>query len=199
MGTHYHRELEKAIGDSESVLDVGCGSHSPLQHIKGKFHSVGVDAFLPSIEQSRKQQIHNEYLQIDVLDINKKFEAGAFDCVIALDLIEHLTKEDGIKLLGAMELVAKKKVIVFTPNDFLPQPAVDGNPFQEHKSGWSASEMRDKNYHVIGINGWKPLRGENADIRFTPKRFWQFVSKVTQKYVRNRPEKAFQLLCVKEK
>lgn len=199
MGTHYHKELEKAIGDSESVLDVGCGSHSPVQHIKGAFRSVGVDAFLPSIEQSKADRIHDEYYKIDALEIGKKFEAGSFDCVIALDLIEHLTKEDGIKLLDAMERITKKKVIVFTPNSFLPQPAVDGNPFQEHKSGWSAKEMRSKGYRVIGINGWKPLRGENADIKLKPKRFWQFISEITQKFVRNKPEKAFQILCVKEK
>ncbi len=198
MGVHYHTELEKAIGECTSILDVGCGSNSPLQHIPRKFFAVGVDAFAPSIEQSRKSKIHNEYCQLDVIDIDKKFAPDSFDCVMALDVIEHLTKQDGLKLLSAMERIAKKRIIIFTPNGFLPQPP-DGNPWQKHKSGWTVEEMKAHGYTVIGINGWKPLRGENADIRFWPKRAWLRISNITQIYVRNKPEKAFQILCIKDK
>jgi hypothetical protein len=193
----YYKELKKAVGDSKSLLDVGCGKNSPIQFFSEGMYSVGVDAHKPSIKRSKQKNIHNEYYNIDVLDIGKKFLPGSYDCVIALDLVEHLEKEDGVRLLQMMERIAKEKVIVFTPKGFLSQSEHDNNPWQVHKSGWEVEEMRSKGYEVIGINGWKPLRGECAIPKLWPKFFWIIVSDITQLFVRNKPEKAFQILCVK--
>ena len=98
-----------------------------------------------------------------------------------------------------MEKIAKNKVIIMTPNGFLPQGIYYNNPWQVHKSGWTVKEMKKRGYKVIGINGWKPLRGECARLRFWPKYFWLRISEITQFFVRNKPEKAFQILCVKTK
>ena len=195
----YQIELEKAVGECRSLLDVGCGSSSPIRSFSKKLHCAGVDSFRPSIEKSKMAGIHNEYFNIDVLDIDKEFKPGSFDCVIALDLIEHLTKEKGARLIGMMETIARGKVIIFTPNGFLPQREFDNNPQQIHKSGWSVEEMRRRGYEVRGINGWKPLRGEYTNVRFWPKYFWLFVSDMTQFFIGNKPEKACQILCTKLK
>ncbi len=192
------KELQAALKDCKSVLDVGCGSNSPIKYLSKKFHASGIDAYKPNLEESEKQGIHDEYHQMNILDIDKKFKENSFDCVIALDVIEHLTKKDGWKLLDSMEKAAKKKTIVFTPNGYLPQ-AADDNPWQEHKSGWTVNEMRKRGYHIIGINGWKPLRGECARIRFWPRKIWNIISHITQLYTRNKPELAFQILCIKNK
>jgi len=190
-------ELSRQLADCETVLDLGCGSSSPIRHLSGTFHSVGVDIFEPSLEKSRAAGVHDEYLAMDVLDIGKSFAQKSFHCVLALNLIEHFEKKDGIRLLEMMEGVSSKKVIVLTPNGFLPQEEYDANVRQVHRSGWSAREMKQMGYNVIGIKGWKPLRGERASLRFSPKPFWLAVSDVTQLFVRNRPELAFHILCVK--
>ena len=194
----YRVELKKAIGDCKTLLDVGCGSSSPIKSFSNKLYCVGVDAFEPSIEKSKKEQIHNKYYKMDVLEIGKNFKPKSFDCVLASDLIEHLTKEEGFKLLEMMEKIAKKKVIVFTPNGFLSQGEYDNNPWQVHKSGWTVDEIKKRGYKIIGINGWKPLRGEFASVKFRPKLLWVIISDITQVFVRNNPKKAFQILCVKE-
>jgi len=136
---------------------------------------------------------------MNILDLEKKFETNSFDCVLASDLIEHLTKEDGLKLIDMMEKIAKNKIIIFTPNGFLSQGEYDNNPWQIHKSGWTVKEMKEKGYEVIGIDGWKPLRGEYASLRFWPKHFWLIISDITQFFVKNKPEKAFEILCYKIK
>jgi predicted TPR repeat methyltransferase len=195
--SNYEIELAKAVGDCQTLLDVGCGSASPIRSFSQKLHCVGVDAFAASIEKSRKKGLHNEYHELAVLDIGQKFKPRSFDCVLAADLIEHLTKEDGLKLMAEMEKIAKSKVILFTPNGFLPQGEYDNNPWQIHRSGWTVKEMEARGYKVIGINGWKPLKGEYAEIRFWPKVFWANFSELTQLFVRNKPENAFHLLCVK--
>ncbi len=98
-----------------------------------------------------------------------------------------------------MEKIAKKKIIIFTPNGFLPQGKYDDNPWQIHRSGWTSKEMENKGYKVIGINGWKPLRGEYANLLFKPKVLWRIISDFTQLIVKRHPKNAFQILCVKEK
>jgi len=196
---NYQIELEKATGHCSSLLDVGCGSSSPIRRFSKRIYCVGVDAFGPSIEKSKRQKIHDEYYKLDVLEIGKKFGENSFDCVLASDLIEHFTKKEGVELLEAMEKIANKKVIVFTPNGFLPQEEYDNNPWQVHKSGWTVKEMKKRGYEVIGVNGWKPLRGECASIKFRPKTFWKVISDITELIVRNNPEKAFQILCIKSK
>jgi hypothetical protein len=64
----------------------------------------------------------------------------------AADLIEHLGKEDGFRLLEHMELIARKVVVIVTPNGFIAQHLTDGNPLQIHRSGWTAHEMKALGY-----------------------------------------------------
>ncbi len=192
-------ELENAILPCKTLLDLGCGANSPIKYFSDNFNSVGVDLYEKSIEESRSKKIHNEYLQMDVLKIEEKFKANSFDCVVALDLIEHLTKEEGIKLISAMEKISKSKILIFTPNGFTSQGEFDVNPWNIHKSGWTIDEMKQRGYKVIGMNGLKYLKGEYAAPRYKPKILWYIISEITQIFVRNHPERANQILCVKKK
>lgn len=195
----FFTELDQAIGLPASLLDVGCGSSTPLAKLQSRpKHLVGADGFQPSIDTSRKNNFHDDYVNTDLLDIDRAFEPDAFEIVVALDVIEHFSKEDGVKLLQKMESIANKRVIVFTPNGFLPQNEHSGNVLQRHLSGWSAQEMKQLGYHVIGINGWKPLLGEFALPRFWPKKLWTLISRLTQPLVRNHPNHAFAILCIKD-
>lgn len=194
----YRVELERAVGASESLLDVGCGADSPLRHLRRRpARLVGVDGHRPSLEASRRRGIHDEYFEISVLEIDRHFVAGSFDCVVALDLIEHLPKAEGLELIHKMATVSAGRVVLFTPNGFLPQGEYGDNPYQRHRSGWTVDEIRQLGFEVIGINGWKALRGERSALRFRPRVLWGAVSWLTQPIVRNRPEHAFQLLCVR--
>lgn len=194
----YFIELKKAIEGCKSILDVGCGKTSLVRYLPKTIHSEGVEAFEPYLEESKRLGIHNKYHNLDVLEIDEHFKKKSFDCVLAGDVIEHLEKEDGFKLIGMMEHIARKKVIIYTPNGFLPIGERDGNNLYIHRSGWEVEEMRQLGFEVIGTSGWKVLRGDDAGIRFRPKFFWRVVSDVTQLYTRNHPEYAKQILCVKK-
>jgi hypothetical protein len=194
----YGRYLRRWIlSDCRSVLDVGCGENARLiRLVPGIPYSLGVDARIP--DPASDGRMHSEYRQLDVRSLSEHIPPGSFDCVVALDVIEHLGRDEGVQLLGSMESIATRRVIVFTPNGFLPQPPEPDNPYQEHLSGWTATDFERRGYRVVGINGWKPLRGPYASIRWRPRGLWRRLSQLTEPLVASDPRRAFQLLCVKD-
>ena len=121
----YHRILRQLVlqGGCDSLLDVGCGERSPVAGFAGEIRfRVGVDSHLASIERSRIAGIHSDYVVANVLAIGDNFPARSFDCVMLLEVIEHLTRADGEKLLEQCERIARLKVVVSTPNGFVAQP-----------------------------------------------------------------------------
>jgi cyclopropane fatty-acyl-phospholipid synthase-like methyltransferase len=195
---NFTKELEKQMKGCHSVLDIGCGSNSPIKYIKNRPYCVGVDGFKPSISRSKKQKIHNKYIQLDINKIDQVFDENSYDCVIALDLIEHFTKDEGTRLLKIMEKIARKKVIIFTPNGFVPQGEFENNPWQVHKSGWTPNEMKSKGYLVTGIAGIKALRNNLSEIKYRPHFFWRIISDITQLFTKKNPKFAFSILCEKK-
>ena len=190
--------LEPAVGNASSVLDVGCGANSPIGRFGRRIpYSVGVDAFRPAIEASRRTGLHSEYRELDIRHIEAAFEPDSFDVVVAFDVLEHLDPEDGLELLASMEKIARYRVIVLTPNGFLRQDVSDRNDLQEHRSGWSAEYLRKCGYDVRGLHGWRLLRGEKGSPRWRPGRIWGLVSDLTQPIVYRVPELAFHLLAMK--
>jgi hypothetical protein len=186
--------LLRELSNVSSVLDLGCGFDSSVGLCDTKY-KVGADLFLPYLSKSRQVGAHDDYVLADIRALCMREKS--FDTVLALDVLEHLTKSDGYKLLGEMSRIAIRKIIVFTPNGYLYQSARDGNPFQTHRSGWTVEELQDLGFRIEGLNGWKPLRTQLAALRFRPSPFWQILSDASQKFVYARPQYAFQLFCVR--
>jgi len=200
LGKRYERELAAhVLPGCQSLLDVGCGAYSPIKEFSGAIpRRVGVDGYLPSIEKAKEQGIHTDYRQSNLMDVDALFPAGEFDVVVALDVIEHFEKEQGRSLIQKLETLARKRIVLFTPNGFVRQEPTDGNQYQRHLSGWTVEEMRAMGYSVYGINGYKTWRGEFAEISRRPKKLFLWLSRISERFVYRRPEKAFQILCVKE-
>lgn len=195
--TVYYTKLSHELRDAETVLDVGCGARSPIAKVKKSFRSVGLDIFKRSIEQSRRAHIHDDYVVGDVVKLSSYIKEKSFDAVIALDLIEHLPKKDGIAMLKQMETIARKKVILLTPNGYINQEPYEGNPYQIHKSGWTTEDFAARGYILRGMRGLKWLRGEYATIKFKPWIFWSAVSVLSEFIVYFFPRYANQLFAVK--
>jgi hypothetical protein len=185
--------MTTALAGASSVLDVGCGREGRLvSWIGARSQLVGVDLV------GDAPPGYDEFIQLDIRDLSERFGEDEFDCAVALDVVEHLSKDAGRKLLADLERVARRRVVIFTPNGFLPQEPYDDNPHQAHLSGWTVDEMRDLGYKVVGINGWRPLRTERAEFRFRPTALVARMSFLTQPLVAQRPRHAFQLLCIKD-
>jgi 2-polyprenyl-3-methyl-5-hydroxy-6-metoxy-1,4-benzoquinol methylase len=192
----YATKLEAELLDCNSILDVGCGDNSPIRLITRKKYSVGIDGDKKAIQKSKENNIHDEYVKMDIRLIKKIFKKKNFDAVVALDVIEHLEKNEGVELLKDMESLAMKKVVLLTPNGFISQ--IDHkNRLQKHLSGWNVQDLLSKGYKPSGMYGWKSFRGEHADLK-TPKIFFGIISEFTHYlYTNTHPEYSFSLFAVK--
>ncbi|HTX60350.1 MAG TPA: class I SAM-dependent methyltransferase [Verrucomicrobiae bacterium] len=186
--------LARELRDCSSVIDVGCGTDSRLQYANFRGRTIGADAYPPAL--SPKHPLHDEYVRCDLRDFT--YPEKSVDACVLLDVIEHLTKEDGWRLVDRLERIARKRVIVATPNGFLPQPPSADNPFQEHISGWETHELREQGYRIYGLSGYKPWRGEEGNVVAQPWPLFLALSKISEPFFVNRPEGAFALFCVKD-
>lgn len=194
----FRRALAAALAGCRSVLDVGCGSASPLAAIGYRGFAVGVDLSAPALTAARAGGTHAAFVRADAAAIDRVFRPGCVDAVVALDVIEHLEREPALALLAAFERVARRRVVVFTPNGWVPQPGTLENPYQEHRSGFDVADMRARGYRVRGIHGLSCLCGPYAEPRWAPAPVWRRISDLTAPLVYRVPRLAFALLCVKD-
>ena len=201
--------LRRDIKYCKSVLDLGCGSESPLKIVKTKNieYSVGVEAFEPDLEKSKSLKIHSEYINENIININ--FEENSFDAVMIMDVIEHLSKEDAIKIIERANKWARKKVIITTPNGFYPAYGDHENILQTHLSGFDCKELQNLGFKVYGINGLKILWADEVNrreqilikdgIKIRPYVLGVFLVALSQLFTYFLPNYAFTLYSIKNK
>ena len=146
------RSLDK---EAESILDVGCGWGEPVIFINRhrKFKVIGIDIFRPYLEQARYEGAYESLVLGDVRAL--PFNNRSFDTVLCMEVLEHLGKKDGRRLLSELERVARSQVLLTTPTGKYEQDPYDGNPHQRHKHVWRARELMEelsrRGYKVKGL------------------------------------------------
>ncbi len=189
--------LLRELISCRNVLDLGCGRHSMVPILPSKIDTTGVELFEPHLKEAITKGRHNRYIQGDVTKVG--FPDKSFDAVVLLDVIEHLSKEEGAALMGRMERWARKKVVIFTPNGFLHQDEFDENPLMRHRSGWESDEFQKLGYKVYGVRGLRALKKKSfeEDHDHHGHDAIDGPSDLAQILTYHVPSWAFQLFCVK--
>ena len=139
--------------DVKSVLDVGCGRGMLgclLRIYREPERLVAIDAYKPYLEFVKKMGAYDTVLDLDLSEAKLPFKDKEFDIVLCLEVIEHLQKEVGLKLLGELERVGRR-VVISTPGVFFPQPRYDGNVQQSHISFYGVRDFEVRGYSVYGV------------------------------------------------
>lgn len=133
----------------DNVLDLGCGilqEFGLYPPISKNF--LGIDVFGPYLERIK----HNSPTMLGELpEICKNFLPDSWDVVLLLDIIEHLLKGYAEQVIGHCELIARKKVIIWTPEGFCKQDAhapwnLPQCSYQEHLCGFEVIELEEHGY-----------------------------------------------------
>lgn len=138
-------------GEIISVLDVACGLSLKSKYIPAQIR-VGVDIHEPYFKHI-ESDVPYVVVKHDIRKLDKIFTPKSFDLVIALDIIEHITKKEGLELMKQCEKIARKAVIIETPNGYVPQD-IDiqghgGDKWQTHRSGWVPKDFTKRGYEVV--------------------------------------------------
>ncbi len=139
-----------------SVLDLGCGNGLPM--IGTHFRLlVGVDAFDKVHKGLFDMPEFDLLLNLDIRNILDLFQMDSFDAITCIDVIEHLKKEEGEKLIKDMEYIARKMVLIFTPLVWSENLDSFNNPiwwsygdiYNLHQSLWTEDDFTSKGYKTV--------------------------------------------------
>ena len=144
-----------------SVLDVGIGNGKYGMLIREymdacwlgrryedkstwKIRMIGVEPFARYVTDVHRYH-YDEILNCSILDVvrNPLYDREKFDLILLSDIIEHLTKDEGVKLFADMKKWMKPDsiILISTPNVYFHQQVVDGCEWEEHKCQWSLKDF----------------------------------------------------------
>lgn len=137
--------------DIKSVLDVGCGLS-----LKSKFLApriiVGVDIYEPYLK-AIESSVPYVVVKYDVRKLKDIFLADSFDVVYAIDIIEHLERKDSLDLINQCKKIARKALVIETPNGYIPQDidilGYGAHKYQTHRSGWGVKDLENLGFKCV--------------------------------------------------
>jgi 2-polyprenyl-3-methyl-5-hydroxy-6-metoxy-1,4-benzoquinol methylase len=151
------------------ILDVGCATGDILNTFNKKYKKYGIDISDYAISEGRKKFPH---IQFKIANVQKKFpfSKDTFDVITAMDIIEHIKKQE--TFLKNINTVLKKGGLLFivTPNNNLLRKVIYKymDDKEHHISLLSLEQLMilvEKNGFKI-VSAWTYPTGRIPNIKF---------------------------------
>ena len=129
-------------GRTDKVLDLGCGNKAlanALTRHQGKITTVDIwKKFNPDVIW-------------DLTNTPLPFKNNSFQTILLIDVIEHLPKDKGLKLLDEAKRITSKNIFLLTPlwwdenTGYMNDPNSDyyQNPYEKHQCLWTKKDFID--------------------------------------------------------
>jgi len=128
LGEDTKNYLTNNFPASSTILDIGCGHgfYKKLlgDYFKGRFDAVEI--WQPYIEEYKLKELYDNLYNVNILD----FDFDYYDIIIMGDILEHLSKEDSVKLINKLKDKCKELLVVVPY--YLPQDECFGNKYEIH-------------------------------------------------------------------
>ena len=185
------------IREVDVVLDIGCGIR-PQGFFKPKLHlcSEPHGEYVEVLRQKSAEWTNIAVLQATAQEVVKFFPDKSLDSVFMLDVLEHLDKEDGERLIGQCERIARRQIIVFAPLGFVPQefhPAekdgwgLHGAVWQTHRSGWRPEDF-DVSWSIFASTEFHLTNGKGEPLNPPAGAFWAIKNLDTEGFGQQRKD-----------
>lgn len=146
LGSEVKDYLCDNFDSSSTILDIGCGHgfyHKLLSHHFKKFDAVEV--WEPYIEEYDLKKLYDNVFNVDILN----FEFDHYDIIIMGDILEHLSREDGVNLLNKLKDKCKELIVVVPY--YLPQDEVFGNKYEIHLQPDLDDNIMSEHYTMLEL------------------------------------------------
>ena len=142
----------------KTAVDIGCGKGTMgalLHNYRPVEYLVGVDAFAPYLGHNANHGYYDDLMLIDLERCESlPFRDNEFDLVLCIEVVEHLKKSNALRIIDELGRIGRR-AIVSTPSVEVSRPALDGNPWQQHRCVITHKDFRDHGYEVNGVG---PMR-----------------------------------------
>ncbi|WP_192710238.1 methyltransferase domain-containing protein [Methylobacterium sp. OAE515] len=170
-----HQRASEMIEQVGVVLDIGCGVRSQ-QFVLPKF-LICVEPFheYRGILKRNFKDCDCVIIPTDALTALEAMPNQSVDTVFLLDVIEHITRDEGLRVISECERVARAQIVVYTPLGYMPQEIKDGEKdawnlnggsFQQHKSGWTPEDFPEYDILVCEDLHKSDFKGQAMDDAF---------------------------------
>ncbi len=144
--------FQKALHRNRVVLDIGCGLN-PVSFFTPEIH-LAVEPwkqYHPLLQNRFAMTPGFILLDFLVPEGLSVIPDKSADSVFMFDVIEHLEKDQGHRLLAEAERIARDQIAIFTPLGFIDQSyeaddkdawGFDNTKLQTHRSGWTPSDFK---------------------------------------------------------
>jgi len=153
---HFTPDLKNKI-----FLDCGCGKGVWGYLIKASKDTstctmIGLDSNQKVLDFCKKHKVYDRLVKCRLPSIS--LDDKSVDFLLACEIIEHLTRKEGLRLLEEIDRVCKGRAIITTPNVFFRNPSARGEDV--HKSLWRIEDFRKRGFKVYGL-GFKTVPKKN--------------------------------------
>lgn len=130
------------------VLDIGAGSGTYADALRNSGYRGKIDAveiWQPYIDE---YNLNNKYRNVYSDDV-RLFDNFDYDVVIFGDILEHMTKEQALKVWKKVSAQSQYALIAI-PIIHYHQGEINGNPYETHvKEDWSVQEVLDSFSNIV--------------------------------------------------
>jgi ubiquinone/menaquinone biosynthesis C-methylase UbiE len=138
------------------ILDVACG-RGEWFYQRPLAEWVGIDIWLPYLQALALEERNIEHVRGIVTHL--PFQQRSFDLVLCIEILEHLTAQDGLRMFDEAKRVARKVVIVTTPTDPLGrhlQDVLNQNPHERHVTRISGERLVEQGFRIHTVRTQDP-------------------------------------------
>jgi len=147
---YFHDFITRSTQGSASVVDLGAGLFERMYWFHPDVKQrIGIEIFQPYIDSAR----YHDCIKIcgDVMNYRELLKGHELDTAFSMDLMEHITREDGLKLIAMLKEDFKKVIIIAPCGDFPQDEDVLGfgnHTYQTHRSVWRESDFESLGFTI---------------------------------------------------
>jgi len=171
---YYRKKLDRTITrmtcDCHSALEFGCcfGDRLAATCCSVK---IGVEVHLPYVQEAAKRYPHQIYVHANMLDVPAlRLLISGIDCVLLIDVIEHLERDDAERMILYAQDIARKRVLLFTPQGDMPQGddphEMGADSWQTHRSAFQVEDLEKFDFDVAVWHKCHRIRGNTYSAMF---------------------------------